>query len=81
MKASHLGKNGDQIVRLASEPAQLLILQHCHLVSPAVVTTLRAFAVNPSAPRRYCVIDGPDTYRLLQAYDLLPPVEAGAQKV
>ena len=72
MKASHLGKNGDQIVRLASEPAGLLILQHSHLVSPAVRATLRAFALNPSAPRRYCVIDGPDTYRLLRAYGHFP---------
>lgn len=71
MKASHLGKNGDQIVRLASEPAELLVLQHSHLVSPPVRATLRAFAVNPSLPRRYCVIDGPDTYRLLKAYGLL----------
>ncbi len=69
MKASHLGKNGDQIVRLASEPAQLLVLQHSHLVSSPVRETLRAFAVKPCSPRRYCVIDGPDTYRLLKAYD------------
>jgi hypothetical protein len=72
MKATHLGKNGDQITRLASEPAQLLVLQHCHLVSRPVREQLRAFAVNPCAPRRYCIIDGPDTYRLLKAYDLLP---------
>jgi len=79
MKATHLGKNGDQITRLASEPAELLILQHSHLVSPPVRDTLRAFAVKPSAPRRYCVIDGPDTYRLLKAYGLLPPQKAANQ--
>ena len=72
MKAAHLGKNGDQIVRLTNEPAQLFILQHSHLVSPAVRATLRAFSVNPCTPRRYCVIDGPDTFRLLKAYGQLP---------
>jgi hypothetical protein len=72
MKAAHLGKNGDQIVRLASEPARLLILQHSHRVSAPVRATLRAFSVNPCSPRRYCIIDGPDTYRLLKAYGQLP---------
>jgi hypothetical protein len=71
MKARHLGKNGDQIYRLAQEPAELLVLQHSHLVSPPVRATLRAFAVNPASPRRYLVLDGPDTYRLLVSHRLL----------
>lgn len=71
MKAKHLGKNGDQIYRLAQEPAELLVLQHSHLVSPPVRATLRAFAVNPASPRRYLVLDGPDTYRLLVSHKLL----------
>jgi hypothetical protein len=70
MNLNHLGKNNDQIVRLASEPAQVLIVQHSHDILPPVRETLRAFAVQPSRPRRYCLIDGRDSLRLLLAYDL-----------
>jgi len=70
MGLNHLGKNNDQIVRLSHEPAQILIVQHCHDILPAVRETLRAFAVQPSNPRRYCLIDGRDSLRLLYAYDL-----------
>ena len=37
----------------------------------AVRATLRAFAVAPNQPRRYCVIDGKSTYKILKAYDKL----------
>jgi len=77
MKAKHLGKNGDQLYRLSQAPAEFLVLQHSHLVSAPVRATLRAFAVNPAVPRRYCVIDGPDTFRLLSAYGLLDVSNAG----
>ena len=70
MNLSHLGKKNDQIVRLADEPADVLIVQHCHDILPVVRKTLRAFAVQPSRPRRYCCIDGRDTLRLLKAYNL-----------
>lgn len=63
-----LGKRGDQIYRLASTPANLLVVQHCHLIAKAVRATLRAFAVTPHNPRRYCLIDGKDTYKILKAY-------------
>lgn len=69
MGLNHLGKNNDQIYRLSAEPAELLVVQHCHDVLPAVRATLRAFAVQPGQSRRYCVIDGRDSLRLLQAYD------------
>jgi hypothetical protein len=70
MTLRHLGKNNDQIYRLAMEPADVLFVQHCHDVTPPVRATLRAFAVQPSRPRRYCVIDGRDSLRLLLAYGL-----------
>jgi hypothetical protein len=70
MTLNHLGKNNDQIVRLAKEPAQVLFLQHCHEVTPAVRETLRVFAVQPGNPRRFCIIDGRDSLRLLKAYDV-----------
>jgi hypothetical protein len=71
MGLNHLGKNNDQIYRLAQEPAELLIVQHCHEILPQVRATLRAFAVQPGSPRRYCLIDGRDSLRLLTAYDKL----------
>ena len=74
MTPSHLGKNGDQITRLFSEHAGLLVLQHCHTVTPPVRETMQAFAKDLSNPRRWCVIDGYDTLRVLRAYkpELLP---------
>lgn len=71
MLLDHLGKRNDKIVRLSHEPADVLFVQHSHDVLPPVRETLRAFAVQPSNPRRYCVIDGRETLRLLQAYNLL----------
>jgi len=70
MDLTHLGKKGDQLLRLATEPADVLIVQHCHDILPVVRTTLRAFAVQPSRPRRFCCIDGRDTLRLFKAYGL-----------
>lgn len=71
MNLAHLGKNNDQIVRLASEPAQILFVQHCHEILSPVRETLRVFSVQPCRARRYCLIDGRDSLRLLLAYDLL----------
>ncbi len=70
MSLNHLGKGNDQICRLANEPADVLFVQHCHEIQPAVRSTLRAFAVQPSRPRRYCLIDGRDSLWLLRAYGL-----------
>ena len=71
MTLNNLGKNNDQVVRLASSPAEVLVVQHCHEITPPVRDTLRAFAVQPSRPRRYCLLDGRDSLRLLMAYDKL----------
>ena len=70
MGLNHLGKNNDQIVRLSREPADILIVQHSHDILPPVRETLRALAVQPSRPLRYCLMDGRDSLRLLQAYNL-----------
>lgn len=70
MTLDTLGKRNDQIVRLAREPADVLFVQHCHEISPPVRATLRAFSVQPSQPRRYCLIDGRDSLWLLQSYGL-----------
>ena len=68
MTVADLGKNGDQINRLFSEPADLLVLQHCQGITPAVRGMMRAFAQQMGNPRLFCLIDGYDTLRLLQAY-------------
>jgi hypothetical protein len=70
MGLNALGKNNDQIVRLSHEPAELLVVQHCHDILQPVRETLRAFTIRPGGlGRRYCLIDGRDTLRLLRAYD------------
>jgi hypothetical protein len=68
MTMAELGKNGDQIPRLFEEPADLLVLQHCHEITTAVLKTMRAFANDMGNPRMYCVINGYDTIRVLEAY-------------
>lgn len=68
MTMADLGKNGDQINRLYEEPAELLVLQHCHEITTPVRKMMRAFAQQMGNPRTYCVIDGFDTLRLLTAY-------------
>jgi hypothetical protein len=70
MTLKHLGKNGDQIVRLSKEPANVLIIQHCHDILPPVIETLRVFATQPSRPRHYCLIDGRESLRMLKAFNL-----------
>lgn len=69
MKMAHLGRNGDQIDRLFSEPADLLVLQHCHKISTSVRSTMRAFASRIHDLRYFTIIDGYDTMRLLKAYE------------
>lgn len=71
MQPSMLGKNADQIYRLAQSPAQLLVIQHCHYVGEAVRATLQHFVVAPHNPRQFCIMDGKDTYRVLKAYNQL----------
>ena len=72
------GKNGDQIYRLAGSGADISIVQHSHLVGTAVRETVRTFVFKPGRPRKFCIIDGPATYRLLKAYDLRPASSTGA---
>ncbi len=75
MTLAQLGKNGDQIGRLFCEPADILFLQHCHEVTPAVRGAMRAYAQQIGNPRLFCIVarlfcivDGYDTLRILQAY-------------
>jgi hypothetical protein len=65
MTIGHLGKNGDQLTRLGTSPAEVLVLQHCHYIRPEVIAYLRDVSSNFRHVRRYLVLDGPDTYRLM----------------
>ena len=66
------GKRADQIYRLSNSGADVSIVQHCHLIGEAVRAELRAFIVQPGPrPRKYCLIDGQVSYRILKAYGLL----------
>jgi hypothetical protein len=68
MTPADLGKNGDQVGRLFSEPADLLVLQHCHEITPPVRGMMRAYAQQMGRPRLFCLINGYDTLRILQVY-------------
>jgi hypothetical protein len=72
MDVKALGKNGDQIDRLFTEPAELLVLQHCHQIKPAVVGMMDAYAHDARRLRSYMIIDGADTGRILRSQGLLP---------
>ncbi|MGW0918624.1 hypothetical protein ACWD3J_06415 [Streptomyces sp. NPDC002755] len=72
MDVKALGKNGDQIDRLFTEPAELLVLQHCHQIKPSVVSMMAAYAHDARHPRTYMIIDGSDTGRILRSLGLLP---------
>ncbi|WP_404388819.1 hypothetical protein [Humibacillus xanthopallidus] len=68
MTISDLGKNGDQISRLAHTAADLLVVQHCHAITAPVQHMLHAFAADPANPRRYMTIDGYNTIRILKHF-------------
>jgi hypothetical protein len=76
MDVKALGKNGDQIDRLFTEPAELLVLQHCHQIKPSVVGMMDAYAHDARHPRFYMIIDGADTGRILRSLGLLPVISA-----
>lgn len=65
------GKRADQIYRLVNSGADISIVQHCHQIGEAVRATLRSMVFYPGRPRKYCLIDGQATYRILRAYSLL----------
>ena len=71
MTPAMCGKNGDQIFRLTNSGADISIVQHCHAIGEAVRHTLKALTVYPGDARKFCVIDGPTTFRLFRAYGLL----------
>lgn len=69
MSIKDLGANGNQIVRLFDEPAEVYFVQHCHYIKQEIYKTMEAFSAQFHRIRRYCVIDGIDTLRILKAYN------------
>jgi hypothetical protein len=76
MHPANMGKRGDQLVRAFDEPVDLVVIQHCNKIANTVVRLAEALAVDPGRPRRYCIIDGTDTVRILKAYGMFPPPKA-----
>lgn len=71
MTIASLGKNGDQIDRLAQTAADLMVVQHCHTITAPVVNMLKAYASNFRDPKRYMLIDDLDTIRILRHFGYL----------
>ena len=66
------GKRADQIHRMVDSGADISIVQHSHLIGHIVMRTLRSQAIQPgNLHRKYCLIDGQATYRILKAYSLI----------
>lgn len=71
MQIANCGANGDQIIRLATSPADVLVVQFVGNISEAVITDIESKIDQARAQgkeRWYCVINGQDTARLLKAY-------------
>ena len=66
MTIKALGKNGDQLNRIADTEAEVLVVQHCNVIRPEVYSMLQRLASDYRRIRRYMVIDGFDTLRLLR---------------
>lgn len=67
LDAAALYQAGNALVRLARTPADVLVVQHGGVIADDARAALREVAVAPHAPRRYCAIDGGNTYRILRA--------------
>jgi hypothetical protein len=68
---ANLSKHGDQISKLFSEPADLIVLQHCEKVTNSIRQHLRAFATRIDDLRPFLIIDGADTVRILRHFKKL----------
>lgn len=71
---SDLGKNGDQIVRLFQEPAEIYFIQSNGYIDSTVESIVQAFVTQKMKEGYkvfYCLIDGIDTARILKAYGKL----------
>ena len=66
------GSRADQIHRMVDTDADLCVVQHCHLIGSRVRQTLRSLTVLPGGTKKkYCLIDGHATWRILKAYSCI----------
>ena len=66
------GKRADQIHRMVDSKADISVVQHAHLIGAVVRRTLRELVIQPGNSRRkYCLIDGQATYRILKAHSVI----------
>jgi hypothetical protein len=67
-----MGKNGDQLQRLLQTDAEVFLVQYVGEVGENVTAQVAALALARAAATgkevAYCIIDGQDTSRLMQAY-------------
>jgi hypothetical protein len=68
----HLGTSSRTSSPLRLAAAELLVLQHCHEITPNLIDTMDKFAHDPRQPRSYMIFDGADTARVLKSQGLLP---------
>jgi hypothetical protein len=74
LRISDLGKNGDQLVRMFSLPAELFVVQSNGPIDGAVYSQIRAQVAEKlmtNQPVYYLVMDGVQTARLLRAFGKL----------
>jgi hypothetical protein len=67
----NFGKHGTQISKLFTEPADLIVIQHCDKVTNEVRHHMRAFATRISQLRPFLILDGSDTVRVLRHFKKL----------
>ncbi len=70
MQIGKAGKRGDQIQRLFESPADLFIIQYVRKMEDRFVKHIKQKAKVTKA-KYFCIIDGTDTARLLEAYGYL----------
>ncbi len=67
-----MGKNGDQCPRLFQEPADVFVVQHCREIVSSVIklveTHTQLKSVYENREILFCIIDGKDSKRLVDAY-------------
>ena len=67
-----MGKNGDQIQRLFSSPADVFIIQYHSQIGEGVISQMETYAtmtsINKFKTIYHGIIDGKDTSRLVTAY-------------
>ncbi len=74
MTIADCGRNGDQLVRLFSTPADLFIVQYVGQIAEMLIKDVQGKVSELQAQGKtahFLIIDGQDTARLLHAYGKL----------